>query len=98
MTSHNSTSSSNSNSSNPKKSDYTFITDFLAGGIAGIISKTVAAPIERVKLILQTANENLRITRPYKGIADCFSRCVKEEGFLSLWRGNWANVIRYFPT
>jgi len=25
-------------------------------------------------------------------------RCVKEEGVVSLWRGNWANVVRYFPT
>lgn len=29
---------------------------------------------------------------------DCFQRCVREEGVLSLWRGNWANVLRYFPT
>ena len=34
----------------------------------------------------------------YKGIVDCFSRVTKEQGFLSLWRGNLANVIRYFPT
>ena len=26
------------------------------------------------------------------------SRVVAEEGFGSLWRGNLANVIRYFPT
>lgn len=26
------------------------------------------------------------------------TRVYKEEGFLSYWRGNWANVVRYFPT
>jgi solute carrier family 25 (adenine nucleotide translocator) protein 4/5/6/31 len=39
-----------------------------------------------------------RLDRPYKGIGDCFSRVLKEEGVLSLWRGNLANVLRYFPT
>jgi len=39
-----------------------------------------------------------RLSVPYKGIGDCFSRVVAEEGFVSLWRGNLANVIRYFPT
>ena len=39
-----------------------------------------------------------RLAVPYKGITDCFQRVVAEEGFLSLWRGNVANVIRYFPT
>merc|ERR1719230_1329427 len=34
----------------------------------------------------------------YNGIGDCFSRVVKEQGVFSLWRGNLANVIRYFPT
>jgi len=39
-----------------------------------------------------------RLERPYKGVVDCFSRVISEEGFLQLWRGNWANVLRYFPT
>lgn len=39
-----------------------------------------------------------RLATPYKGIADCFARTYKDEGLLSLWRGNTANVIRYFPT
>ncbi|KAI9292063.1 ADP, ATP carrier protein precursor [Neoconidiobolus thromboides FSU 785] len=39
-----------------------------------------------------------RLSTPYKGIGDCFSRVIKEEGFVSLYRGNTANVIRYFPT
>jgi solute carrier family 25 (mitochondrial adenine nucleotide translocator), member 4/5/6/31 len=34
----------------------------------------------------------------YDGIVECFSRTAREEGVLSLWRGNTANVIRYFPT
>lgn len=35
---------------------------------------------------------------PFAGIVDAFVRIPKEQGFGSLWRGNLANVIRYFPT
>ena len=65
------------------------------------MSKTAAASIERVKLLIQNQDEMLktgRLSQPYKGIGDCFSRTIKDEGILSLWRGNTANVIRYFPT
>ncbi|KAL4466807.1 hypothetical protein ABPG74_010404 [Tetrahymena malaccensis] len=75
-----------------------FILDFLSGGVAGAFSKTIAAPLERVKLLLQTQSENQALLRPYNGIADCFQRCVKEEGIPSLWRGNMVNIIRYFPS
>lgn len=90
-------------SSSPSSSGNTnfskFFRDFMLGGVSGAIAKTVSAPIERVKLLLQTQHNNPKLVeRPYKGILDCFARCVKEEGVLSLWRGNWANVLRYFPT
>lgn len=39
-----------------------------------------------------------RLDRKYDGIVECFSRTAKAEGVMSLWRGNTANVIRYFPT
>jgi solute carrier family 25 (adenine nucleotide translocator) protein 4/5/6/31 len=39
-----------------------------------------------------------RLASPYKGIGDAFGRTYREEGILALWRGNTANVIRYFPT
>lgn len=39
-----------------------------------------------------------RLDRKYNGIADCFRRTAADEGVMSLWRGNTANVIRYFPT
>jgi len=78
-----------------------FYEDFLLGGVAAGISKTVAAPIERIKLLVQNQDEMIkagRLATPYKGVADCFRRVVAEEGFGSLWRGNLANVLRYFPT
>ncbi|KAF9573843.1 ADP/ATP carrier protein [Mortierella alpina] len=86
----------------PKKRDArSFLNNFLMGGVSGGVSKTVAAPIERVKLLLQNQDEMLksgRLSHPYKGITDCFKRVVADEGVISLWRGNNTNVIRYFPT
>ncbi|KAJ7996272.1 hypothetical protein DPEC_G00235370 [Dallia pectoralis] len=77
-----------------------FAKDFLAGGISAAISKTAVAPIERVKLLLQVQHASKQIAKDqqYKGILDCVSRIPKEQGFLAFWRGNLANVIRYFPT
>ncbi|KAI3854213.1 hypothetical protein MKW98_024636 [Papaver atlanticum] len=78
-----------------------FVIDFLMGGVSAAVSKTAAAPIERVKLLIQNQDEMIksgRLSRPYSGIADCFGRTMKNEGILALWRGNTANVIRYFPT
>jgi len=75
-----------------------FFMDFLSGGVSGVVAKTCAAPLERVKLILQTQGTNERITKPYKGIADVYVRVYREEGLLAFWRGNGANVLRYFPT
>jgi len=84
----------------PEKKKKSFAMNFLAGGISAAVSKTVVAPIERVKLLLQVqyANPNIPKEQQYNGIGDCFSRVVAESGVFSLWRGNLANVIRYFPT
>ncbi|KAK7405001.1 hypothetical protein VNO78_06116 [Psophocarpus tetragonolobus] len=78
-----------------------FLVDFLMGGVSAAVSKTAAAPIERVKLLIQNQDEMIksgRLSEPYKGIGDCFARTMKDEGVIALWRGNTANVIRYFPT
>lgn len=84
-----------------KKKDWTsFMKDFLSGGISAAIAKTAVAPIERVKLLLQVQQASTQIPEEqrYKGMVDCFIRIPKEQGVLSFWRGNLANVIRYFPT
>jgi solute carrier family 25 (adenine nucleotide translocator) protein 4/5/6/31 len=74
--------------------------DLASGGTAAAISKTAVAPIERVKLLLQVQDASASITKEnrYKGIIDVLTRVPKEQGFTALWRGNLANVIRYFPT
>jgi len=79
-----------------------FVRDFALGGISGAIAKTCTAPIERVKLIIQTQDSNPRImsgeVQRYTGIGNCFIRLYKEQGISSFWRGNFTNIIRYFPT
>ncbi|KAE8214705.1 hypothetical protein CF319_g7168 [Tilletia indica] len=83
------------------KDVYGFLTDFLMGGVSAAVSKTAAAPIERVKLLVQNQAEMIkqgRLASPYKGVGDCFVRTYQQEGMVSFWRGNTANVIRYFPT
>lgn len=47
---------------------------------------------------VQHASKQISAEQQYKGIMDCVVRIPKEQGFLSFWRGNLANVIRYFPT
>ncbi|KAB5531891.1 hypothetical protein DKX38_018561 [Salix brachista] len=54
------------------------------GGAAAIVSKSAAAPIERVKLLLQNQGEMIKrgqLKRPYMGIRDCFKRVLREEGY-----------------
>jgi len=78
-----------------------FLENFALSGAAAVISKTAAAPIERVKLLVQNQAEMLKqgkIDTPYNGVVDCTVRTFKTEGLVPFWRGNLANCIRYFPT
>mmetsp|Transcript_20043 Transcript_20043/g.31837 ORF Transcript_20043/g.31837 Transcript_20043/m.31837 type:complete len:306 (+) Transcript_20043:101-1018(+) len=84
-----------------KKTPLTSMENFALSGAAAVISKTVAAPIERVKLMIQNQDEMLKsgaLKERYKGPIDCFRRVIAEEGVVPLWRGNAANCLRYFPT
>ncbi|KAF7798490.1 hypothetical protein EIP86_009711 [Pleurotus ostreatoroseus] len=84
-----------------QRTSSSFMIDFMMGGTAAAISKTAAAPIERVKLLIQNQGAMLsagRLDRPYTGIVDCFRRTYAEEGVINFWRGNGTNVLRYFPT
>lgn len=90
---------------NAKKEENFFramLIDWATGGVSAAISKTVVAPIERVKLIIQTQDSNPKImsgeVSRYTGVVNTLTRVSREQGVSSLWRGNTANIIRYFPT
>lgn len=80
---------------------WAFRRDLAAGALMGGAVHTVVAPIERVKLLLQTQDGNAALlgrSRRFRGFADCVARTVRDEGVLSLWRGNGTAVIRYYPS
>lgn len=75
--------------------------DFFLGGTSAAVSKTATAPLERVKLLIQNQGEMLktgRLAQPYRGLGNCFTTVARQEGLLAFWRGNFTNVVRYFPT
>jgi len=84
-----------------EKPKLSFIENFALSGVAAVVSKTAAAPIERVKLLVQNQGEMIKqgiLAKPYNGVIDCTVQTFRTEGLLPFWRGNLANCIRYFPT
>ena len=65
---------------------------FVAEGISGAVAKTVTAPLEAIKLKLQYTEDD------DEGALDCARRILEREGWRGFYRGNLANVLRYFPT
>ena len=67
-----------------------FAENFMLAGVAAGVSKTAAAPIERVKLLVQNQDEMIkqgRLDKPYSGVMDCTTRVLKTEGVYPFWRG-----------
>jgi len=75
--------------------------DLLIGGTVGAIAKTAMAPVERVKLLLQTQDSNPDVisgkVKRYASIGEAFRRVPAEQGVAAFWRGNLVNCLRYAP-
>lgn len=85
----------------------------MAGACAGAFSRTLLAPVERVKLLQQlqgstrgnpVQNSNsgggLLLVTPLKKLTamQLAQRIYRDEGILAFWRGNWPNVLRVSGT
>jgi solute carrier family 25 (adenine nucleotide translocator) protein 4/5/6/31 len=85
----------------PKKAKLTFVENFGLAGVAAVVSKTIAAPIERIKMVVQNQDEMLKrgtLKEGFKNPFDCGAWIMKNEGFLAFWKSNFTNCLRYFPT
>ncbi|XP_075414974.1 mitochondrial adenyl nucleotide antiporter SLC25A24-like isoform X2 [Tenrec ecaudatus] len=65
----------------------------LAGGVAGAVSRTSTAPLDRLKIMMQVHGSKSEKMNLVGG----FRQMVKEGGIRSLWRGNGTNVIKIAP-
>ena len=71
----------------------------LAGGVAGIISRTTVAPLERVKILFQVQalsaqGAPLKHTTVLRSLIDMY----RAGGIIGMWKGNTANCVRVFPS
>lgn len=63
----------------------------VAGGVAGMVSRTCTAPLDRLKVYLQVHGSK------HSRLSSCFKYLLKEGGIRSLWRGNGINVLKIAP-
>ncbi|KYR02345.1 EF-hand domain-containing protein [Tieghemostelium lacteum] len=67
------------------------LTYMAAGATAGVVSRTLTAPMERVKITYQIN------TGAPKSLMDTFRSVYADGGFRGLFRGNFANILKVSP-
>ncbi|XP_037033083.1 graves disease carrier protein-like isoform X1 [Bradysia coprophila] len=67
--------------------------NLLAGGVAGMCSKTTVAPLDRIKILLQAHSTHYK----HLGVFTGLRHIVRKESFLALYKGNGAQMVRIFP-
>lgn len=70
-----------------------YVKELIAGGAAGAFAKTAVAPLERVKILLQTRTEGYHSLGVYQSL----KKLLKNEGVIGFYRGNGASVLRIVP-
>ncbi|CAL8463897.1 g3432 [Coccomyxa elongata] len=69
------------------------VKSLIAGGVAGGVSRTAVAPLERLKILMQVQGSN----KVYTGVWQGLKLMSKNEGIRGMFRGNWTNCVRIIP-
>ncbi|KAJ3088421.1 hypothetical protein HK102_008792 [Quaeritorhiza haematococci] len=72
---------------------------FVAGGIAGAISRTATAPLDRIRVILQTQTfpSPTKNSGPFSNVLSAFRAVYNSGGLRAFYRGNGLNVVKIIP-
>nr|GEV52859.1 graves disease carrier protein [Tanacetum cinerariifolium] len=70
-----------------------YVKELIAGGAAGAFAKTAVAPLERIKILLQTRTQGFHTIGVYQSL----KRLLKHEGLPGFYKGNGASVLRIVP-
>jgi len=71
------------------------VASFIAGGIAGAVSRTVVSPLERLKILFQVQSAG---RDAYKmSVPKALAKMWREEGLRGFMAGNGTNCIRIVP-
>ncbi|CAL5355546.1 unnamed protein product [Camellia sinensis] len=70
-----------------------YVKELIAGGAAGAVGKTSVAPLERIKILLQTRTEGFHSLGVYQSL----KKILKNEGVSGFYKGNGASVLRIVP-
>mmetsp|Transcript_104385 Transcript_104385/g.179860 ORF Transcript_104385/g.179860 Transcript_104385/m.179860 type:complete len:472 (-) Transcript_104385:1344-2759(-) len=73
------------------------LVSFLAGALSGIVSRTLTAPLERLKVLAQLRGSGVELLPQRWGIISGMRVMIQEGGVTSLFRGNLANCLKVAP-
>ncbi|XP_027940036.1 mitochondrial substrate carrier family protein B-like isoform X2 [Vigna unguiculata] len=74
------------------------ISQLLAGGVAGALSKTCTAPLARLTILFQVQGMHSNVATLRKAsIWNEASRIIHEEGFRAFWKGNLVTIAHRLP-